>query len=861
MHKSLVFLIIALLCNTVVFSQTLTIGTHGISPRDAHSDTLDVFDRAFNGLLNVGVETQMYLEGSVDGQSLASPTWAVTQAPGTSAAAITVTVDVDTATQVAVFTPDVVGTYVVEFADGAEVASVTINAGTYMGMEDGGCANCHSGKASQWAETGHADMLVRGLNGTASSHYGANCITCHTVGYDVNASNGGFDDFVFAFPQTLAEGVYDSTVALYPSAMKRANIQCESCHGPGSEHFGNTSDSKMVSPLGSDNCALCHDDGTHHVYPEQWDVSKHGNPELLRYGTRTSCAPCHSGAGFVEFLKGGRQDLTEAPEATAITCATCHEPHSAENAHQLRTVDPVELPNGDVVDGGRGNLCANCHNSRRNALERAASDRPEPHHGPQAEVLFGVNVPTFGKMLPTSAHSEIENTCVACHMAPGHVDENDNVLTAGAHSFSVIDINGNDNVAICQNCHGDVGTSFAEKKYYFNGNADHDGDGEEEGLQHEVEGLLHSLALLLHPKDSLEVDATDENYIYTATEKSAAYNYYLIEEDRSLGVHNPAFAVALLKVTIQAVLNNSGVGDIVAIDDVPDDQGKQVLIVWDKLVDDGVAVDPIVTYTVKRLDGDVWTGVGQHTADGSARYGLVVPTVYNATPGDTVMTTFKIVGITRSGDSHESIPAEGYSLDNLDPAAPSGLLAQSSGNDVILTWEDPVDEDFNYFAVYRSEASGFIPSEENLIASLTGTDFVDSELTAQKTYYYKISAIDFNRNESEPSDEASVLVTSVESSEASVPTEFSLAQNYPNPFNPTTVIEFGIPNNEKVTINIYDIRGVHVRTLAHGTFAAGYHTLKWDGYNDIGQLVSAGTYLYRLESRSHTFSKKMVFLK
>ena len=68
---------------------------------------------------------------------------------------------------------------------------------------------------------------------------------CHTVGYDPDAANDGFDDFGFVFPDTLFAGVYDQTMAYYPDAMDRANIQCESCHGPGSDHLGLTSDSKI----------------------------------------------------------------------------------------------------------------------------------------------------------------------------------------------------------------------------------------------------------------------------------------------------------------------------------------------------------------------------------------------------------------------------------------------------------------------------------------------------------------------------------------------------------------------------------------------------------------------------------------
>jgi len=840
-----------------------------VSPRQAEADSTDIFEHAYNSLLNVGVETQMYLQGKMEGASLSNPTWTVKNAPEGSTAEITTVTNVDTSTQVSVFTPDVVGTYVVEFADGDNAASVTINAGTYLGIEDGKCNLCHSGKYAEWQETGHSTMLERGLNGTLSSHYGPNCIKCHTVGYDVNANNNGFDDRPFVFPSELVPGMYDSMKAVYPEAMKLANIQCESCHGPGSAHFGNRSDSKMVSSLDAQNCAWCHDEGTHHYLPAKWRESRHAN-QLHPY-TRASCAPCHNGAGFVKFVEGGKVALTEdMPENVPISCAVCHDPHSDENEHQLRTVQ-VTLGNGvEVTKGGNGKLCMNCHKSRRNAAEYTGpnfrySPYYGPHHGPQADMLAATNVPTFGKTLPSSPHlSATENACVDCHMATTGFDEEGNVIDVGSHTFWMSNpVTGQDNVAVCQKCHGDIGSSFDEKKYYLNGVADIDGDGVEEGLMGEVDGLMEKLALMLPPVDSSAV-IVNKPYIYTETEAKAAYNYLFVKEDRSHGIHNPAFAVSLLKVSMQALKNHALNGDIVEIKDVPNDQGKKVRIIWNKFVDDGIAVDPIASYSVKRFDSDstVWTTVGELTADGSPRYALDVPTLFDSTASGMVSTTLKVVAISRGGSRYESEPAEGYSVDNLVPAAPVGFMAALVSNEVQLSWEESQDKDFNYFAVYKSLNAGFEPNKTNLVATLTGTQFADTDIEMENKYYYKVSTFDFSGNESAPSDEVSVLVTGVGSKKnQSTPTEFSLAQNYPNPFNPTTVIQFGVPQAEQVTVDIFNIRGVHVRTLANGKFSAGYHTLTWDGRDELGQVVSAGAYLYRLESKSSTINKKMIFLK
>ena len=180
----------------------------------------------------------------------------------------------------------------------------------------------------------------------------------------------------------------------------------------------------------------------------------------------------------------------------------------------------------------------------------------------------------------------------------------------------------------------------------------------------------------------------------------------------------------------------------------------------------------------------------------------------------------------------------------------------------MLTWDDPVDEDFNYFAIYRCTQEGFEPTDDMLIATTTGVELTDATLETDGTYYYKVYAFDFSGNRSDASNEASAeIATGVESDGPAVPTEFSLDQNYPNPFNPRTSIRFGVPNASDITINVYDIRGVHVRTLAQGQFAAGYHSVTWNGMNDNGVQVANGTYMYRLETEAEVFTKKMVFLK
>ncbi|MBI2501832.1 MAG: T9SS type A sorting domain-containing protein [Candidatus Latescibacteria bacterium] len=94
-----------------------------------------------------------------------------------------------------------------------------------------------------------------------------------------------------------------------------------------------------------------------------------------------------------------------------------------------------------------------------------------------------------------------------------------------------------------------------------------------------------------------------------------------------------------------------------------------------------------------------------------------------------------------------------------------------------------------------------------------------------------------------------------------LPTQPALDQNYPNPFNPSTVIPFSVPQRQEVRLAIYDVLGQRVRTLVSGPLAPGFHTLVWDGRDDLAHQVAAGLYFYQLELGSFRQTRKMVLVK
>ena len=95
------------------------------------------------------------------------------------------------------------------------------------------------------------------------------------------------------------------------------------------------------------------------------------------------------------------------------------------------------------------------------------------------------------------------------------------------------------------------------------------------------------------------------------------------------------------------------------------------------------------------------------------------------------------------------------------------------------------------------------------------------------------------------------------------PTTFTLSQNYPNPFNPSTRISYAIPepNNEKVTILLYDLHGKLVKTLVNEYETPGTHQVVWDGKDSSGIDVNSGVYFYRLRAGEYSSTRKMTLIR
>jgi PKD repeat protein len=90
---------------------------------------------------------------------------------------------------------------------------------------------------------------------------------------------------------------------------------------------------------------------------------------------------------------------------------------------------------------------------------------------------------------------------------------------------------------------------------------------------------------------------------------------------------------------------------------------------------------------------------------------------------------------------------------------------------------------------------------------------------------------------------------------------FSLGRNFPNPFNPVTTIDFTIPRECHVTLEVYNVLGQTVKMLVDETLPSGYGSVTWDGTDGNGNPVPSGVYFYRMTADEFSKVRKMLLIR
>jgi hypothetical protein len=257
-----------------------------------------------------------------------------------------------------------------------------------------------------------------------------------------------------------------------------------------------------------------------------------------------------------------------------------------------------------------------------------------------------------------------------------------------------------------------------------------------------------------------------------------------------------------------------------------------------------------------------WESLGSHNAMTLAEYSLTVPTRTDSTESGPATEYYVVTAHTTDPlKVFVSEIVQGYSVDNLVPAAPLGLAGEQSYSPegLQLTWNDNNESDLTGYRVYRGASDDFTPSQSNLVGAPSESELFDGDWSWEAGYWYKIAAVDRHGNESPLAVFGPDLVTGDDP--MPLPDATFLAQNFPNPFNPITNIGFGIKEQAYVSLRIYDAAGKLISVLINESRPAGNYTAEWNGRDNNGSTVASGVYFYRLTTKEFKETKKMILLR
>jgi hypothetical protein len=196
------------------------------------------------------------------------------------------------------------------------------------------------------------------------------------------------------------------------------------------------------------------------------------------------------------------------------------------------------------------------------------------------------------------------------------------------------------------------------------------------------------------------------------------------------------------------------------------------------------------------------------------------------------------------------ITVSDFSADSVEPIPESIELA----SDIVafepfgLTFSEPVDISISY----NSSRSDFKLMMLDNPADTTWEEVVGAVCSEGNC---DAGVLSFGLFSVQDMDPLSININS------NIPETFVLSQNFPNPFNPMTTLRYGLPQRSYVTLTIYNMLGIKIAKLINITQGSGFKSVQWDATDSMGRPVSAGVYLYQIQTDEFVQTKKMVLLK
>jgi hypothetical protein len=195
------------------------------------------------------------------------------------------------------------------------------------------------------------------------------------------------------------------------------------------------------------------------------------------------------------------------------------------------------------------------------------------------------------------------------------------------------------------------------------------------------------------------------------------------------------------------------------------------------------------------------------------------------------------------------------------PVELTSFTAATVGRDIQLAWKTATEVNADRFEVQRSLKSdnpawGAIGTIKAAGTSTTPKEYAFTDVNVNSgKYVYRLKMID---------QDGTFDYSSIVEGEIALPKEFAVSQNYPNPFNPSTKIEYQLPVDAKVMLELFNMTGERIAELVNRELTAGYYSVD---LNSAAYQLPSGVYIYRIAAKGKAVAapfistKKMVLIK
>ncbi|MBZ0264818.1 T9SS type A sorting domain-containing protein [bacterium] len=194
--------------------------------------------------------------------------------------------------------------------------------------------------------------------------------------------------------------------------------------------------------------------------------------------------------------------------------------------------------------------------------------------------------------------------------------------------------------------------------------------------------------------------------------------------------------------------------------------------------------------------------------------------------------------------------------------APFSLLEPENGSEfpdsaLTFSWEEALDSSLRDSVTYELQFSHSFDFQNPTLYQVG----VDTQLEVnqlpehENVLYWRVLARDTGGNSTLCSQPFSLNENSINHKYNEIPSEWDVSSVFPNPFNSYTQIKIAVPENDSVSIHVFDITGSIVTTLYKGDVMPGYFSVVWDAE------VASGIYFVQLQTKRDNYTKKIALVR